>query len=70
MENFQEIADELLGERALVQVRSGAELGDAIAALFADAGRRDELATRARKVVERNRGACDRTASRLAALVA
>jgi len=70
MENFQEIADELLREGALVQVRSADELGDAVAALFADERRRAELAARAKGIVLRNRGACDRTVSQLLALVA
>jgi 3-deoxy-D-manno-octulosonic-acid transferase len=70
MENFQEIADELLLEGALLQVRSADELGDAIAALLLDERRRGELAARARAIVLKNRGACGRTAEQLAALVA
>ena len=70
MENFQEIADELLGEGALVQVRSAGELGDAVSVLFADEPRRAELAARARAIVLRNRGACARTVEQLAALLA
>lgn len=70
MENFQEIADEFRGEGALLQVGSSEELGDAISALFADEPRRRELGERARAIIERNRGACSRTLTSLAALVA
>jgi 3-deoxy-D-manno-octulosonic-acid transferase len=70
MENFQEIADEFREQGALVQVRAGAELGDALAALFADEGRRRELGERARAIFEKNRGACARTVESLAGLVA
>jgi 3-deoxy-D-manno-octulosonic-acid transferase len=70
MENFQEIADEFREQGALLQVRAGAELGDAVAALFADASRRRELGERARAIFERNRGACARAVESLAGLVA
>jgi 3-deoxy-D-manno-octulosonic-acid transferase len=70
MENFQEIADEFREQGALVQLGASAELGDAIAALFADGPRRRELGERARAIFEKNRGACARAVESLAGLVA
>jgi 3-deoxy-D-manno-octulosonic-acid transferase len=69
MENFQEIAAAFLAEGAMVQVRDAAGLAAAVTSLFDDAPRREELGRRARAVVERNRGALERTVSALAALV-
>jgi 3-deoxy-D-manno-octulosonic-acid transferase len=69
MENFQEIAAALLAEGAMIQVRDAPGLTETLGALFDDAGRRAELGRRAREVVERNRGALERTVSALAALV-
>lgn len=70
MENFQEIADELLGEGALVQLRGPEELADCLTGLLADEPRRRLLGERARATIERNRGACARTVDGLARLVA
>jgi 3-deoxy-D-manno-octulosonic-acid transferase len=70
MENFQEIADELRTAGALVQVPDAAALGPALAGLLADEAERDAIGARALAVVERNRGAVDRTLDALAALVA
>jgi 3-deoxy-D-manno-octulosonic-acid transferase len=70
MENFQEIADELGVEGALLRVDTAAALGDAVADLVADPMRAAEIGARARAVVDRNRGALDRTVEALAALVA
>ena len=69
MENFREIADAFLAENAMVQVRDAAGLAAAVLGLFADPARRADLGRRARDVVERNRGALDRTVDALAALV-
>ena len=69
MENFQEIAAALLAEGGMVQVRDAAGLTEALSSLFDDAARRGELGRRAREVVERNRGALERTVEALAALV-
>jgi 3-deoxy-D-manno-octulosonic-acid transferase len=69
MQNFQEIADAFLAERALVQVRSGDELGPALLALLEDDARREALGAAARGLVERNRGAVARTVEALAELV-
>jgi len=69
MQNFQEIAEAFLAEQALVQVRSGDELGPALLALIEDDGRREALGLAARALVERNRGAVARTVEALAELV-
>jgi len=69
MQNFQEIAEAFLAERALVQVRSGDELGPALLALLDDEPRREALGGAARALVERNRGAVARTLAALAELV-
>jgi 3-deoxy-D-manno-octulosonic-acid transferase len=70
MENFQEIARTFLEEDALVQVDGPRDLGPALVALLTDAARRDVVGERARRLVERNRGALDRTVDALAELVA
>jgi 3-deoxy-D-manno-octulosonic-acid transferase len=70
MENFQEIADEFLAEGALVQVRSSDELSGEVLALLADEKRRALLGERGRAIVERNRGARERTAEALVGLLA
>lgn len=70
MENFQEIADEFLSEEALVQVRTPEELGDEVASLMRDEARRRALGARARELVERNRGAIQKTVEALSDLVA
>jgi 3-deoxy-D-manno-octulosonic-acid transferase len=70
MENFQEIARAFRDEDALVQVDGPSALGPAIVGLLKDASRRDALGVRARQLVERNRGALDRTVDALAELVA
>ena len=70
MENFQEIARTFLEEDALVQVDGPPALAPALVALLTDAARRDVLGERARRLVERNRGALDRTVDALAELVA
>ena len=69
MENFQEIAATFLAEDAMLQVEDAAGLTQAVTALFDDAARRDALGRRAQDVVERNRGALERTVSALASLV-
>jgi 3-deoxy-D-manno-octulosonic-acid transferase len=69
MENFQEIADGFRAEGAMVEVRSSAELGQAVADLLRDDARRDAMGARARALVVRHRGALDRTVDALATLV-
>jgi 3-deoxy-D-manno-octulosonic-acid transferase len=70
MENFQEIADEFKAGGALVEVRSAEELGGEVAALLLDEARRREMGERARRLVDRNRGAARRTVDALGRLVA
>ncbi len=70
MENFQEIADQFLGEQALVQVDSAEALTRETLALFQDVDRRSAVGQRARALVARNRGALERTVEALAELVA
>ena len=71
MENFQEIAAAFLAEGALVQVRDAAGLGPRpFCACSPTPPRRDELGQRARAIVDRNRGALDRTVDALAGLLA
>jgi 3-deoxy-D-manno-octulosonic-acid transferase len=70
MENFQEIADQFLAEKALVQVGSADELGRETLALLRDPERRAGFGERARALVARNRGALTRTVDALAELVA
>jgi 3-deoxy-D-manno-octulosonic-acid transferase len=70
MDNFQEIADELAADGALLRADSADALGDLVASLIADPARAEEVGRRARAVVDRNRGAVQRTVEALAALVA
>jgi 3-deoxy-D-manno-octulosonic-acid transferase len=70
MENFQEIADEFKAEQALIEVQSAEELGREVAALLLDEPRRRALGERARRLVDRNRGAVQRTVDALGELVA
>jgi 3-deoxy-D-manno-octulosonic-acid transferase len=61
MENFKEIAETFLSNRAAVQVHNARELETAIAALMGDPVRRARLGAAARALVDANRGAKDRT---------
>ncbi len=70
MENFQEIADELLAEGALVQVDGPRALAEAARRLLANPGERERIGAAARAVVERNRGAVAATVDALSRLVA
>jgi 3-deoxy-D-manno-octulosonic-acid transferase len=70
MENFQEIADEFKAEDALIEVESAEELGREVAALLLDEPRRRALGERALRLVDRNRGAVQRTVDALGSLVA
>jgi 3-deoxy-D-manno-octulosonic-acid transferase len=69
MENFQEIAEQFRAEGAVVQVASADELGREVAGLLLDEARRRGLGERARALVERNRGAVQRTVDSLAGLL-
>ena len=61
VENFADIAGELLRENAAVQIADVAELDAAIGSLLADNQRATDIGRRARQVVEKNRGATQQT---------
>jgi 3-deoxy-D-manno-octulosonic-acid transferase len=61
MQNFPDVLPKFLEAQALVQVPDAAALETALDDLLRDPARRAELGRRAREVVERNRGALDRT---------
>jgi 3-deoxy-D-manno-octulosonic-acid transferase len=61
MQNFGEIADAFLSNRAAIQVRSETELEETILSLIGDPVRRARVGAAARALVESNRGARDRT---------
>jgi 3-deoxy-D-manno-octulosonic-acid transferase len=62
MQNFQAIAQDFLAARALIRIQSQAELLPAVTTLLRDGSRRNELGSRARRVVESRRGAAQRIA--------
>jgi 3-deoxy-D-manno-octulosonic-acid transferase len=70
MENFRDIAAELISACAAIQVKSGAELGAAWIDLLEDDARRSEIRKNALAVVERHRGATRATIEHLDALLA
>lgn len=65
MSNFREIAATFLDNDAAVEVRSAAELMAFVRRMFRDDAARLAYAERARRTVERNRGAAARTAERM-----
>ncbi len=75
MENFREIAREFLRRDALVQLRGADDhdltvaLRDAWASLLSDQARATTLGANARKAVDDNRGATERTVSIVSALL-
>jgi len=69
MENFREVARRCLDARAGMQVASGEELGRAWLELASDEALRESMGRAARRLVENNRGATDRTFAHLAALL-
>lgn len=70
MQNFREIARTFLESGAGIEVKSGAELGDTWLALLADDTKRASMGRAAQELVERSRGATDRAAQLVAALIA
>jgi 3-deoxy-D-manno-octulosonic-acid transferase len=70
MQNFQEIADAFRAEEALVAVATPDELGPALLLLLQDPPRCAAIGARARALVERNRGAVERSVQALMELVA
>ncbi len=69
MENFREMAKQFLEATAAVQVSSGPELGREWIELIASAPRSERMGRAARALVERNRGATQRTLERIAAVI-
>jgi len=70
MTNFREIAAAFLDAQGAVEVKSPAELYAFAARMLDDESSRRRYGDRARKVVERNRGAAGRTAQRIIELLA
>jgi 3-deoxy-D-manno-octulosonic-acid transferase len=69
MENFRDIAAEFRNAGAAVEVSSGEDLGRRWLELLEDPSRRESLGGTARRLVERNRGATERTIERLAVVL-
>jgi 3-deoxy-D-manno-octulosonic-acid transferase len=69
MSNFADIAHSFLEAGALVQVQDAAGARRELLALFADPTRRQQLGDAARAVLERHRGAVDRTMAEIAAVM-
>ena len=61
MENFTEIVETFLANRAAIQVRNTREFEEVVISLVGDPVRRARLGAAARALVEANRGAKDRT---------
>jgi 3-deoxy-D-manno-octulosonic-acid transferase len=68
MENFKEIVDTFLSNRAAVQVAHARDLENAIMVLMQDPVRRARLGAAARALIDTNRGAKDRTLAVIADL--
>jgi 3-deoxy-D-manno-octulosonic-acid transferase len=69
MENFRDMADQFLGARAAIQVRSGEQLGKVWIQLIEDKALGDRMGQSARELAERNRGATARSLERIAAFL-
>lgn len=65
MENFRQMAGELLRESAAVQVRDSSELVRSFQKILSDQPLRERLGQNARRVLDNNRGAAARTAELL-----
>ena len=61
MQNFAEVVRGFLAQDGAVQVQNEAELEKVLGELLADESRREQLGRNARKVVQKNLGAMDRT---------
>ena len=61
MENFAEIADEFLRQRAAIQVQSPDDLREVVVRLFGDPVERASIGAAARALIDTNRGAKGRT---------
>ena len=69
MSNFREIASVFLEREAAIEVADAKALADLVIRLCRDAAMRDEYAHRARGVIDANRGAADRIADRVVAMM-
>ena len=67
--NFRSVVAEFKAADAMVEVPTGADLEKAVEGLLSDGAARNRYGTRARRVVERNRGAFVRTLDRLVTLL-
>ncbi len=70
MENFRDIAAKFVGARAGLQVNSPEDLGVAWIELIQDADRREQMGRAARELVERNRGATQRSVEAITEVLA
>jgi 3-deoxy-D-manno-octulosonic-acid transferase len=70
MTNFREIAAVFLANGAAAEVRSAAEVAAFMKRMIDDRAARHDIGERARRVVEQNRGAAERTARRIVELLA
>ncbi len=69
MDNFRDVAKELVSADAAIVVRTGQELGAAWATLLEDPARRSRMGQAALELVGRHRGATAATLNRLAAVL-
>ena len=69
MENFRPIAAEFVASDGAVQVPDAPALESALASLLSDSTRRERLGANARRVVQRNQGAVERTAEMIASVL-
>jgi len=69
MENFSEMASQFLSSHAGLQVTSGPQLGKVWVQLIEDTPIRERMGAAARALSERNRGATQRSLTRIAAVL-
>lgn len=69
MENFQEMAAEFVTAGAGIQVANERELGEAWVQLIRDEAKRERMGAAAKALVERNRGATEKSLERIAAIL-
>lgn len=69
MDNFRAAVADFKAADAIIEIATDAGLEQAIRMMLSDGTRRNQYGVRARKVVERNRGAVDRTVARLLPLL-
>jgi len=69
MDNFREMSAEFLAAGAGAQVRSGEELGRFWCKLIENPARAEQMGQAARALVERNRGATERSLAPIVAIL-